>query len=154
MCIRDSLSTGRYCWLDISIKTHHKGPFAMEDLPNTLNVIQTEFLLEASDNYLKSAIEKINLVCGDFENANSKKISMACRPTNVTAKAAITWTTRVVLYFIVTCDFTESIPNLHLVLQYFLINNVFVASYERIFTKINQNYFKLMISEKTGPFCV
>lgn len=127
---------------------------AMRKISNTFQVVQSNFLMNALETDISSAVRELNLVYHDFDeeeiSQEVKRLRRHIRATNTTIEAANSWTTKEILQFIITWDFNESLPNLCLILKYFLTICVSVASCERSFSKLKliKNYLRSTMSEQ------
>nr|CAI5822822.1 unnamed protein product [Callosobruchus analis] len=128
---------------------------AMENISSTFHIVSPKFLIKGSvENELELAVEKLNLVYGDFEKEKIRnevyRLRRHVSATNTSTEEAALWSAKKIFEFIIRWDFTESLPNICLILQYFLTISVSVASCERSFSKLKliKNYLRSTMSEE------
>lgn len=70
--------------------------------------------------------------------------------TDTAMEEAASWNAKKMFEFIIKWDFTESLPNICLILQYFLTISVSVASCERSFSKLKliKNYLRSTMTQE------
>ena len=126
---------------------------AMNEISNSFNIVQSRVLMEAPDNDLESAADKLNNVYDEFQKKDViqevKRFRRHIRATNTTVEEAATWSALDVFQFIIKWDFSESLPNISLILKYFLTVCVSVSSCERSFSKLKliKNYLRSTMTE-------
>jgi len=79
----------------------------------------------------------------------TKRLRRHIKSANITIKEAVLWEAKEFLQFILKWDFTESLPTISVILQYYLTICVSVASCERSFSKLKliKNFLRSTMSE-------
>lgn len=121
---------------------------AMKEINKIFQIVETKFMLEASNDALAIAAHNLMDVYDEFDEEQVlleiKRYRRHLCATETSVDIASRWTAQEVLQFIIKWDFSESLPSISLILQYFLTICVSVASCERSFSKLKliKNYLR------------
>ena len=133
----------------------------MNTICDTFAIVQSEMLMNGSDQQLEIAAEKLNSTYDEFGKQDVlvevKRFRRHICAAQVEVEIAASWSAKEVLQFIVEYDFNESLPNICQFLQYFLSVCVSVATCERSFSKLHsiKNYLRsTMLQERLTSLAI
>lgn len=127
---------------------------AMKEITKIFQIVETKFMLEASDDALAVALENLVEIYDEFDKEQVlqeiKRYRRHLRATDTSVDVAARWTAQEILQFIIKWDFSESLPCTSLIIQYFLTICVSVASCERSFSKLKliKNYLRSTMNQE------
>lgn len=154
LSIQDEIRRSMFECIDRFIQELSQRYEAIKQINNIFQIIETKFMMEASDDALAVALDNLVEIYNEFDKEQVlqeiKRYRRHIRATDTSADVASRWTAQEVLQFIITWDFTESLPCISLILQYFLTICISNASCERSFSKLKliKNYLRSTMNQE------
>ncbi|KAM3962942.1 zinc finger MYM-type protein 1-like [Aphomia sociella] len=154
LSIQEEIRRSMYECIDRFIQELSTRYGAMKQINNIFQIIETKFMLEASDDALAVAVDNLIQIYGEFDkeqvSQEIKRYRRHVKATDTSMDVAAKWRAQEILQFIIKWDFSESLPCISLILQYFLTICISVASCERSFSKLKliKNYLRSTMGQE------
>lgn len=154
LSIQEEIRRSMFECIDRFIQELSQRYMAIKQINNIFQIIETKFMLEASDDSLGVALDNLVQIYDEFDKElvfqEIKRYRRHVRATDTSVDVAGRWTAQEILQFIIKWDFSESLPCISLILQYFLTICISVASCERSFSKLKliKNYLRSTMNQE------